>query len=379
MVRRLGKKFLLGLVGALVIALAISLFTAATASTTLSYAVTDLGVLPGKTSSVAYAINDAGWVVGASDNPVGASSSSRAFLWRNKTMIDLSLGQGYGYSKATDINNAGQVVGQGSKSGKYHAFLWQNDKMTTLGFTTALFDQFNSGAYYINNRGVVVGYPPITNTPINDPLNFPRQAFLWKNGKIVPLSVPPPDFNSNNPSSFASGINNKGQIVGSAMGGYISPNKTIIAKYLLWNNRTPTDLGIPNTANPGAPGYPTAINYKGQVVGNTNVSGSSQSTIPMGVAFLWQNNNITYLGSLKGGTSTAYSINASGKVVGRSDGHAFVWQNGVMSDLNNLLLPSSGWELISANDINNKGQIVGLGIFNHQQRAFLLTPTQVSH
>src|SRR3989338_3748503 len=53
-----------------------------------------------------------------------------------------------------------------------------------------------------------------------------------------------------------------------------------------------------------------------------------------------------------------------------------------MIDLNNLILPSSGWTL-RANydtnvDINNLGQIVGWGLINGQQRAFLMIPTTLT-
>ena len=36
----------------------------------------------------------------------------------------------------------------------------------------------------------------------------------------------------------------------------------------------------------------------------------------------------------------------------------------------------TGWDLGSARDINNRGQIVGNGILNGESRAYLLTPTQ---
>ncbi len=45
-----------------------------------------------------------------------------------------------------------------------------------------------------------------------------------------------------------------------------------------------------------------------------------------------------------------------------------------MADLNTLIPRDSGWVLLSANDINNRGQIVGYGRRNGQKRAFLLTP-----
>jgi probable HAF family extracellular repeat protein len=55
--------------------------------------------------------------------------------------------------------------------------------------------------------------------------------------------------------------------------------------------------------------------------------------------------------------------------------HAFLWNDGVMSDLNDLIPPDSGWVLFSAAAINDVGQIVGWGLYNGAGRAFLLMPT----
>ena len=82
------------------------------------------------------------------------------------------------------------------------------------------------------------------------------------------------------------------------------------------------------------------------------------------------------LGTLAGsGDSAAIAINASAQVVGSSGNHAFVWQNGVMTDLNGQLPVGSGWELGTAWSINDGGQIVGDGIVNGATHAFLLTPS----
>jgi len=91
------------------------------------------------------------------------------------------------------------------------------------------------------------------------------------------------------------------------------------------------------------------------------------------------------LGTLGSDYSIAYGINDVGKVVGDSftssgQPHAFLWNNGKMFDLNNLLSDNSGWELVSAQGINNRGQIVGYGFFYDQgYKAFLLTPVRVSN
>jgi probable HAF family extracellular repeat protein len=88
------------------------------------------------------------------------------------------------------------------------------------------------------------------------------------------------------------------------------------------------------------------------------------------------------LGTLVGGSrSQAAGINNFDKVVGgssTSDGfeHAFLYSDGVMRDLNNLIPANSGWTLTSAEAINGNGSIVGYG--NNPdglQHAFLLRPT----
>jgi probable HAF family extracellular repeat protein len=85
------------------------------------------------------------------------------------------------------------------------------------------------------------------------------------------------------------------------------------------------------------------------------------------------------LGTLRGTTSLGRGINNAGQVVGSSrlangQERAFLYSGGMMSDLNSLIDPLSGWSLRLAYDINNSGQITGLGDIGGQSRAFLLTP-----
>jgi hypothetical protein len=46
-----------------------------------------------------------------------------------------------------------------------------------------------------------------------------------------------------------------------------------------------------------------------------------------------------------------------------------------MTDLNSLIPPDSGWDLVSAVAVNDIGQIAGYG-FHYRTHAFLLTPTK---
>lgn len=106
-----------------------------------------------------------------------------------------------------------------------------------------------------------------------------------------------------------------------------------------------TDLGMLSGANSAKV---SDINKSGQIVGTS-----------ANHAFLWSNGVMTDLGTLGGGVSMAYSINDSGVVVGEaatssSEMHAFVWQNGVMKDL------GVAGETSAARGINSKGDIVGV-------------------
>jgi probable HAF family extracellular repeat protein len=95
---------------------------------------------------------------------------------------------------------------------------------------------------------------------------------------------------------------------------------------------------------------------------------------------------VTDLGTLGGFDSGASGINASGQVVGWANtasgsqgccisGDAFLYSNGIMTDLNSLLPANSGWSLLQATAINDSGQIVGS---NGQSHAFLLNPISLS-
>lgn len=67
--------------------------------------------------------------------------------------------------------------------------------------------------------------------------------------------------------------------------------------------------------------------------------------------------------------SVANAINNRGQVVGTScadpffdNCRAFLWQDGVMTDLNTLIPTSSSLSLVIANDITDRGEIVGFAI-----------------
>jgi probable HAF family extracellular repeat protein len=84
--------------------------------------------------------------------------------------------------------------------------------------------------------------------------------------------------------------------------------------------------------------------------------------------------------------SVALDINNLGQVVGfsgsnnnffsesGSDIRAFLYSDGMMQDLNKLVVPGSGFTLTQARAINDQGEIVGAGSINGELHAVLLTP-----
>jgi probable HAF family extracellular repeat protein len=95
---------------------------------------------------------------------------------------------------------------------------------------------------------------------------------------------------------------------------------------------------------------------------------------------IWDQGTIHTLGTLGGSRSGAVAINNAGQLIGVAqtpDGidHPVIWDGGTIHDLATVIPADSGWQLRAAAGINNSGQIVGWGVVNGYQDAYLLTPT----
>lgn len=313
----------------------------------LSFSITDLGTLGGGYSS-AYAINNFGQVTGVSQ--AADHFEEHAFLYDSSTMLDLgTLGHigSYGF----DINDSGHVTGYSLTSPftPPTAILYDGTPMRSIGSLEGA--PGRSYGWGINNAGHIAGR---SSTPSGD------RAFYYDGSTMQNLGT----LGGTNSSAYA--INDLAQIVGS------SDTSNGDRRAFLYDGGGMVDLGTLGGTDSSA----GDINNVGVVTGTSDtLSGATH-------AFLYDEGTMTDLGTL-GGYVFNSSINVFSQVVGTSrlsdsssKTHAFYYDTSLdsMVDLNNLIDPVSGWELLDAADINDLGQIVGTGIINGETRAFLLTP-----
>jgi len=332
----------------------------------------------GGTVSRGNSIDNRGWVAGYSN--LAGNQSRHATLWRDGSAVDLGTLGGPNSSVAWPVkNNRGLLAGisqtatpdplgeSWSCAGFFPGatatgftclgFVWEDGVMRALP-TLGGNNGFATGA---NARGQVVGW---AENAVHDPTCVPPQvlqfrAVIWGPGagqieELLPLA--------GDTSTAATAINNRGQVVGisgtcdQAVGRYTA------AHIVLWEKGAVTDLG-----NLGAPWWNTAmaINQGGDVAGFAGVPGGDADN-PILHAFLWtRSDGIQDLGTLPGdATSQANGINDRGQVVGTScdaagNRRAFLWEDGVMTDLNTLVAPGYTGILTTAQDINDRGEITG--------------------
>jgi len=142
-------------------------------------------------------------------------------------------------------------------------------------------------------------------------------------------------------------------------------------------------------------GSATSINNNDMIVGT---SGNDTLTDTYSHAYLYDLNtgDLTDLGTLLnsdgeyGLRSSAADINDQDQVVGSSwlvsvntslydpaQYHAFLWEDGLINDLNDMIPDDSDWILTSATAINENGDIVGTGLLNGEPHGYLLTLGQL--
>ncbi len=130
------------------------------------------------------------------------------------------------------------------------------------------------------------------------------------------------------------------------------------------------------------PSSASDVNDNGIIVGRASAFEGDPNyvgtNISPGRGIVWTFNGDSYdyelLPTLNLAETYANGINSIGEIVGRSNGRAVYWDaiTHEIVDLNTAVTEALGWELVTANDINDMGLVVGHGILAGQSRGFLL-------
>ena len=374
---------------------------------TASYTLTDLGPAGNPFSQASYVTNR-GVVTGVYTAPDG---TQHAAVWQGGRIFDIAKpGLGGPNSLAGGLNDLGQIVIQGESSAKDPnnenfcgygdglaclPYVWQFGTITPLPTLGG-----NNGSWaQINNRGEVAGFAENSTRDSNcpavpavngiGPQVLDVEAVIWGPGPgaIRELKPLPGDT-----VGAALWLNDKGQAVGTSglCSNVVLPPIAFGPHAVLWDtDGTPTDLGnLGGTGNPailGRGNIGLGINNHSEVVGTASLTGNKAQH-----AFLWtKQTGIEDLGVLQGDVnSAATSINDRAQVVGQSYGEggpmmgnprAFLWENGVMTDLNTLVPANSPLYLLIGFSINSRGEIAGFGVTNDGEiHAYLASPNYLS-
>lgn len=193
---------------------------------------------PPNTGGFSYALNDKGQAVGALyDADVFGSPRIPVFVDSNGSITYLNA-----LSYASDLNNAGMVVGERAVGSNKQAATWQDGSIQLLGTLGGN----NSFAEAINESNQIVGQAQTADGVFH--------GALWDQGTVVNLGM-----------HTAVAINERGEVVGSAFDGQ---GKEVAA---LWRNGVLTDLNTFLPAQFKNQGWSLIsaidINDKGWIVG----------------------------------------------------------------------------------------------------------------
>jgi len=276
-------------------------------------------------------INDSGVIAGSTEDHMPA-------VWTEKDGLrQLGLPPGFTATESLGLNRAGDVAGTATREGSSEPVAFQSS-----GGKVSLLSDERSKATAINGSGEIVGQSS-------------ERIVAWHKGKSIPLG--------GCCGGIAHAVNNRGQIVGQFN------DKAGRFGAFLWE----PDQGLRSIAPAqGTNSTALAINDAAHVL--------VQSFSPNAV-FLWQGGKFTDVQLSDEFASQPLALNNQDVIVGEfgaaSDfNHAFLWdrQHG-FRDLNHLIDASSDWVLESAFDVNDWGEIVGIGDHgNDQDVGFLLVP-----
>jgi len=313
------------------------LLAAPTIAVGQSYTVTTLE--PSATNagnfSRAQSINNHGVVIGEGS---ATFTPGIIHIWRPGQFPEPQYLYNYNQSKLPKINDLGQFIGNVYKPDGWHGVLGSAD----LGL---------GAVNDINNKGQAVGWTY-------------DSSYIYKDGvfDILPTSYWGSEANAINDSGVAAGY-------------WISDcTQDCFSEICMFRNDSVFLLGAPV----GNYGEAYDINNKGQIVGWYSLCGNCADSR----GFIWDQGTWTTIPTLGGTSSDARAINDFGVVVGESrytsgpsslpKAIIFDTANG-LRDLNTLIPAGTGWDLWAAFDINERGDIVGVGMYNGVSRGFLLS------
>ncbi|MGE3818506.1 MAG: hypothetical protein AB7I30_03665 [Isosphaeraceae bacterium] len=329
-----------------------------------AYQITEVPTLAGGAVNFANDINNLGQVVGNSRKG-GAGTSLFPYVWRVGSASPTEIGILPGvptFGRGFAVNDSGVVVGE-SGNGPSKGFRWEagtlSDVGTLPGGTSAV-------ANDVNSLGRIVGSASNGQSV--------RAFYTDGGGNLVDLGTP---LGTTNSLGRANALNDAGVIAGSARNAAGTATEATVWTFDSAGNPVATTVGSPLA---GAFSELSAINDLGLAVGRyTNAAGRTR-------AFAFNGQSSFDLGLLSDEPAFVHArandVNNAGEIVGyvaqfdtapSFGGAAVLWRGGSMYDLNDLIDPASGWRLLSAEGINDAGQIVGFGSLNGQSRAFVLT------
>ena len=339
-----------------VISLTISAMVNAGPASSIKYAagasqiiITDLGLLPGGTTSAGLAINSQPIIVGlATDSNLNlqrpfwdANTGEIVGFAENFNPASTAIPEHMNESRAM---GGTEVYGDNVYQGIYWNSIGQAFVLPPLAGVDPFYGSLHTKAHGINSQGQLAGAGKEGGP------NFYTHAALWLNedteaidlgflGQGIPLNY-----------SEAYGVNDLSHVVGnSAIGSFI--------RGFLWRSGQMTDLGA---LSGQVVSEASAINNTGLIVGKSNifpVVWEYDITNPNDAPRIQQ---LPIPAGFFSATTTA--VNDAGDVVGYAgspniDSHAVLWRNGIAIDLG--VWPGGHYSV--ANGINNLGQIVGTG------------------